>query len=127
MSDEMKKVGAIAWIDLTVGDAEGIRDFYRDVAGWIPQSLSMGDYDDFCMARPGDGTVVAGICHARGGNASIPPQWIVYITVADLDASLAACTARGGKAIGPVRTYGTDKRYSLIQDPAGAVAALIEG
>ena len=124
MSDS--EVGAIGWVDLTVVDATGLRDFYQAVTGWAPQAVSMGEYDDYCMARPGDGEVVAGICHARGRNASIPPQWVVYIGVRDLDASMAACTARGGSVLGPVRTMGADTRYCLIQDPAGAVAGLAE-
>jgi predicted enzyme related to lactoylglutathione lyase len=118
-------IGRIAWTDLTVDDAETVRDFYAAVAGWTFADVDMGEYADFNMLG-GDGTPVAGICHARGGNAGLPPVWMVYITVHDLDESLSACRARGGTVIGEPRAVGDAGRFAIIRDPAGAVAALYE-
>jgi predicted enzyme related to lactoylglutathione lyase len=122
---EKPPVGTIGWVDLTVPDAAPLRDFYQAVAGWTPQAVDMGDYADYGMARE-DGTGVAGICHARGSNAYVPPHWVIYIIVADLDASLSACTSRGGTQLGPVREMGPGQRFCLIRDPAGAVAGLFQ-
>ena len=119
------QVGAISWFDLTVKDAPGVRDFYREVVGWGADALSMGEYDDYCMKEPGSGKTVAGVCHARGPNAKLPPQWIIYITVEDVDKSIERCTALGGKVIDGPRTSG-DNPFCVIQDPAGAVAALVQ-
>jgi uncharacterized protein len=77
------------------------------------------------MAAPATGAPVAGICHARGGNAGVPAQWLVYIPVPDLDASLAACAAGGGTVLVGPKGSGTN-RFAVIQDPAGAVAALTQ-
>ncbi|MFH1843382.1 MAG: VOC family protein, partial [bacterium] len=68
---------------------------------------------------------VAGICHRRGGNAAMPPGWIMYIVVADLDASLAACAACGGRVSAPPRSMGS-ARYAVIADPAGNACALYQ-
>jgi predicted enzyme related to lactoylglutathione lyase len=122
---EPPKAGTIGWADLTIPNAEEVRDFYQEVAGWQPQPLDMGGYSDFVMSAP-DGTAVSGVCHARGGNAEIPPQWLIYITVADLDASLARCTELGGKILAGPKGSGGAARYCVIQDPAGAVAALYQ-
>ena len=73
-----------------------------------------------------DGRSVAGICHARGENASLPPAWLVYIVVADLDESMRRTTARGGKVLVPPKSMGAEARFCVIEDPAGAVAALYE-
>ena len=116
--------GQIGWIDLTVPDAELLRDFYADVTGWAPAPVSMGDYQDYCM-NAADGQSVAGICHARGSNAGLPAVWMVYIVVADLTTALERCQARGGKILGAPRSIG-GSRFCVIQDPAGAVAALYE-
>ena len=35
-------LGKIGWADLTVNDAETVRDFYRDVVGWTVQPVDMG-------------------------------------------------------------------------------------
>jgi predicted enzyme related to lactoylglutathione lyase len=116
-------VGSISWTDLTVENAATIRDFYQAVAGWNSAPISMGDYDDYAMLSPTDGSGVAGICHARGANAELPPQWLIYITVADLDESMARCRENGGAIIAGPKSMGKD-RYCVIRDPAGAVAAL---
>jgi uncharacterized protein len=115
--------GRIAWIDLTVPDAEAIRGFYNAVIGWTASEVDMGGYSDYC-AHPAEGEApVAGICHARGANARLPAQLLVYITVEDLDASAARCVELGGKILDGPRAAGGG-RFCVIRDPAGAVAAL---
>lgn len=118
------EIGSVGWIDLTVEDAPEIRDFYAAVTGWQHSPVSMGDYDDFNMAAPGSGEAKAGICHARGGNAGLPAQWLIYITVEDADASAAQCEELGGSVLSGPKNMGEMGRYCVIQDPAGAVAAL---
>jgi predicted enzyme related to lactoylglutathione lyase len=118
--------GQISWIDLTVPDAAALRDFYQDVTGWTPSPVKMGDYQDFCMHPPGEPQPVAGICHARGENAGLPPVWMMYITVGDLDQSLSRCEERGGKKLRPVQSMGASGRFCVIEDPAGAICALYE-
>ena len=122
MTDSNPGVGAIGWVDLTVDDAELLRDFYGAVAGWRAEAVAMGGYDDFVMA-PAGGEAAAGICHARGSNAGLPAEWLIYIVVADLEASLAECRARGGRVVREPRGTGAS-RFAIIEDPAGAVAAL---
>ena len=124
MSDEIQ-VGKIGWIDMTVDDADGLRDFYTSVVGWETEAVSMGDYSDYSMISPASGEAVSGICHARGSNAELPGGWLVYITVADVDASAAACRANGGVVlVGPKDLAGG--RFCVIRDPAGATAALYQ-
>ena len=117
--------GEIGWIDITVDDAESLRDFYGEVAGWRPENVAMGEYDDFVMTLPGSGKPAAGICHARGSNAKLPAQWLIYITVDNVDASAEACRALGGKVLVGPRAMGGG-RFAVIEDPAGAVAALYQ-
>lgn len=118
--------GSILWTDLTVEDAERVRTFYSAVVGWAFSPVPMGGYSDYSMTTPHDGQAVAGICHARGVNAGLPAQWLVYIAVRDLDASMQQCVQHGGTVIAPARTMGAYGRFCVIRDPAGAVAALIE-
>lgn len=125
MSQTPPKVGTIGWTDLTVPDAVAVQNFYVHVAGWTAAPLSMGEYDDYVMTAPG-GETVGGICHARGRNAGQPPGWMMYITVADLDASLAACTANGGRIVAEPRGAGGTARYAVIADPSGATVALFD-
>ena len=120
----MSDTGKITWTDLTIENAEEVRDFYSNVTGWTSKALSMGDCDDYCM-NDAEGTTVAGICHARGPNANIPPMWLIYINVDDLDASTAKCVELGGEVLEAPRSVG-DGRMAVIRDPAGAVAGLYQ-
>jgi predicted enzyme related to lactoylglutathione lyase len=120
-----KKTGKIMWHDLTVENAVQISDFYQQVTGWEKEGLSMGEYEDFLIKSPGDAEIVAGICHARGVNKDIPAQWLMYITVENLDESLERCKKLGGKVLGNKRKMG-EGYYCLIQDPAGAYVMLSE-
>jgi hypothetical protein len=67
----------------------------------------MGDDRDYCR-NAADGRSAAGICNARGDNAGLSAVWMVNIVVANLEAAILRCQARGGKL------------------PAGAIAALYQ-
>jgi len=45
-------VDSITWRDLTVKNAEAVRDFYSKVVGWKTSSVDMGGYNDFNMNPP---------------------------------------------------------------------------
>lgn len=121
----MTKIGSIGWLDLTVDKAEDVKEFYSKVIGWQSNPVSQGDYNDFTMHSPADNSVQVGICHARGGNADIPPVWMVYFHVENIDDSLAMLAEHGGQQKGEIKNMGAD-RYVLIQDPAGAHCMLYE-
>ena len=121
---DQPKTGSIAWVDLTIPEAQKISEFYVQVAGWTVHPASMGKYDDYTMHGP-SGEAVAGVCHNRGPNADLPPMWLIYIVVENLDSALEQCRKLGGEVLTPVRTA-SGSRYVVIKDPAGACAALWE-
>jgi uncharacterized protein len=124
MSAEKPKPGHITWRDLTVPNADAARDFYAAVAGWTPEPCDMGGYSDYNM-NASDGACVAGVCHARGVNADVPPQWLMYVNVENLDRSVAECTKHGGTIVVQPRGL-MGGRFCVIRDPAGAVCALYQ-
>lgn len=120
---DVSKLGRVEWLDLTVPDAPRIRDFYSAVVGWKTAEVDMGSYADYCMNLP-TGETIAGVCHARGSNAQLPAQWLVYVRVPSVHESAEVCVKKGGKVLdGPRRMAGSD--FCVIQDPAGAVMALM--
>ena len=120
-----KKIGIISWVDLTVEAAEGVKDFYEKVVGWNVDPVDMGGYMDYCMNQKNTNLPMAGVCHKKGTNRDLPSQWLIYITVENLDVSIDQCTKMGGTLLTKVKHIATG-RYVVIQDPAGAVCALIE-
>lgn len=129
MTDDAASAGRIAWLDLTVENADATRDFYRDVVGWsvAPVEMTDGDtaYADYSMLG-GDGAGAAGVCHARGMNQGLPPVWLIYLPVGDLAESLKRVRAHGGQVIKQTATDSAHA-YAVIQDPVGARLALVPG
>ena len=120
-------VGRIAWLDLTVPDALTTRDFYRQVVGWSVQEVAMDDggerYSDYTMLA-GDGRPAAGVCHARGVNADLPPVWMLYIPVGDLAGSLRRVEEEGGSVLKTMQGKDGQPVYAAVRDPVGAYLAL---
>ena len=116
-------VGEIVWHDLTVGKAESTAEFYQAVVGWEKQAVSMGDYHDFNMVCPASKEPTAGVCYAKGENADIPPQWMMYVRVHDVAQSVAKVGELGGRVLKGPTTFSGDTYY-LIQDPNGAVLTI---
>lgn len=126
MTEPVKPVvGTVLWRDLTVPNAPQVRDFYAQVVGWRWRGEDMGGYEDFHMLPPGSEESAAGICHARGENADLPPQWLIYIVVENIERSAAACVELGGQVVAGPRPMGGG-RLCVIRDPAGAVCALYQ-
>jgi len=117
-----ENTGKLLWIDLTVPEAENIRDFYSAVVGWEWEPVAVGDYSDYNIKTP-SGELVAGICHRQGVNANLPPAWINYVIVHSVSESVKACIDNGGKIVDGPRTQNEDI-FVIIQDPAGAYIGL---
>jgi len=120
----LNKQGKMAWMDLTVPNAEQVKDFYQEVVGWEVEEVSMGDYNDYSMMSPIDKKAVTGICHAKGPNADIPASWMPYFIVTDLNASIQSVEKQGGEVLTSIKSMGETDKYVFIKDPAGAMCAL---
>jgi len=126
MADDASEIGEIVWVDLTIPKADELRDFYIAVTGWEANAFKMGDYSDYVVRTPDKKHTVAGICHAQGANAALPPSWLIYIKVRNLEASIAAARGNGGEIVAGPKQLGA-ARFCVLRDPAGAVFAVIEG
>lgn len=117
--------GTVAWFDLTVPEADSIRNFYQAIAGWQAEPVDMGGYQDYAM-RTASGEPVAGICHRQGPNATLPGGWLIYITVPDLDMALERCRQFGGRVLSETRGAASQGLYAVIEDPAGSACGLFQ-
>jgi len=125
MSESKKPTGSIVWTDLTIPNANEVKDFYKKVIGWDTQEFNMGDYNDYVVCNKGTENAVAGICHKKGSNANIPSVWLVYVSVENVAASVAKVVDLGGEVLdGPRIMDGNN--FAVIKDPTGAIMAIIE-
>ena len=122
--ESTSEIGKIEWLDLTVDEASRIRDFYCSVVGWSSSEQEMGSYSDYNINLPGTTKTVAGVCHARGPNANLPAQWLMYVRVADVSNSIEKCKKLGGEVIDGPRRMG-NQSFCVIKDPSRAILGLI--
>jgi predicted enzyme related to lactoylglutathione lyase len=54
-----------------------------------------------------------------------PPNWGCYVTVSDVDATAAKAEELGGKILMPPTDIPNVGRFSVLQDPKGAVISEI--
>lgn len=113
------------WHDLTVTNPDQNLAFYKALFGGEPVPVSMGDYNDYCLTNS-DGETLGGLCHARGGNAGLPPVWLIYFPVPSLDAAMSIAASAGGTVISGPHTAGST-HYAILRDPSGAAFAISEG
>lgn len=122
-----ESTGRIAWLDLTVDNADAMRDFYKEVVGWSVHTVEMKDsdtpYANYRMVGS-DGSDAAGIYYARGSNQGLPPVWLIHLPVGDLAESLQRVREQGGTVIKETATD-ADHAYAVIRDPLGICLALM--
>lgn len=106
--------GHVCWCELLTNDINAAFDFYNQLFGWtIKTDMDMGGGEIYrlvsCPNSPSESD------YGFGGMFKMPsqgmhPAWSYYIAVADLDASLAAVVANGGKVLnGPMDVPGDDR------------------
>jgi len=115
--------GTICWNELEVKNVNEAKRFYAEVLGWTSQDMQ-GGYTVFMN----NGKPVAGMMNIDNidGGEQIPPNWFVYIAVADINEALEKTKANGGiVSKGPfeVPNMGT---MAVIIDAAGAALAIVE-
>lgn len=117
--------GALCWIELMARDAARARAFYTGLLGWETKvSRDFGfEYTEFLAA----GAPVGGLMAMEGPEwEGIPPHWMVYFAVADVEATVAQATAAGGRVCVPPTDVPGVGRFSVLDDPTGATCSVIQ-
>lgn len=118
--------GEFVWYELITPDPDGAKRFYDAVVGWDIEPQPAGEMD--CrMIRRSDGGNAGGVLRlsedmARNGGK---PVWLGYLTVADVDSTIAAMTAEGGQVHMPATDIPGVGRIAMVSDPFGAPFYLI--
>jgi predicted enzyme related to lactoylglutathione lyase len=122
MSD-LYRQGVFSWAELATTDVEGAKRFYTDLLGWTTEPAPVEGMS-YTLAKVG-GEGVAGIMsnHCPGGE--IKPQWGVYISVDDVDATARKAEELGGKVLMPPTDIPNVGRFSALMDPQGVMFSVI--
>ena len=122
MSDSMKTHGLVGWCDLMTDDVDKARDFYTGIFGWSTEvtDMGMGPYTAFMAGDRPVGGVMAKPPEAAGA----PTAWTIYVTVDDVDESVAKVEAAGGTVLHGPFDVPTVGRFAVIRDPTGGVLGI---
>jgi len=122
MSDLFKQ-GAFSWAELATTDVEGAKKFYTSLLGWTTE-LAPVEGMSYTLAKAGDERV-AGIMSTKCQGGEISPQWAVYITVDDVDATASKAVELGGKILMPPTDIPNVGRFAALADPQGVMFSVI--
>ena len=115
--------GAFSWSELITPDPEGAKIFYSKLFGWSTRDREMAN-GKYTTCQVGEQSV-AGIMKTPADAPSMPPAWGCYVTVQDVDATLAQASSLGGRTIMPPTVVQGVGRMAVLQDPQGAVLSII--
>ncbi len=114
--------GRFVWHELLTTAPDAATDFYRKVIGW---SVTTWEHNPSYRLLTMKDAPMAGLMElpeeARAGGA--PPHWLTYVSVPDVDATVARATALGGRVYAPAQEVPTVGRFAVLADPQGAVFA----
>ena len=113
--------GSWIWYELMSPDPEGSKAFYEAVVGW-GMSTGHGGDTDYGFITAQDGTMVGGQLRLTKDmtDHNARPCWLGYVGVDNVDASVAAIEAAGGKCLMPANDVPMAGRIAMLADPGGA-------
>ena len=117
--------GTLTWNDCLSREAERSREFYATVCGWTNDQIGDGGKFDYTTGSV-NGKVVGGIMQMGAELPDeIPSNWMTYFAVDNAVETADKAVSLGANLI--MEPADTQRgRLAVIQDPQGAVFAIIE-
>ncbi len=121
--DAYKTHGAFSWNELMTTDPAAAATFYGKLFGWTAKDMGekMGGYRVVSVGETG----VGGIMAMPKDGPPMPPCWGCYVTVTNVDTTLAQCNALGGQTLVPPMDVPGVGRMAVLKDPQGAVFSIM--
>ena len=116
-------VGKVVWNDLITEDIDATRRFYGELFGWTFENATGPGRDEYLVARSGNVYVAGLVSIAPRADGATLSRWLPYVSVPDVDASVARARAAGGDVAAEARNVNLG-RVAAIVDPDGAVIGL---
>lgn len=115
--------GSICWNELWTSDMPGASRFYSAIFGWGLKLTDMGmPYTEIHNGSE----PIGGMFQMDGPDfEGIPPGWTLYFAVENCDQAADRVVALGGSINTPPTDIPNVGRFAVVNDPQGAVFALI--
>lgn len=118
--------GSVVWNELLTSDADAAKRFYTELFGWKadPQPMPGDPTKTYTLLKIGD-VQIGGLMAQTPDMKGVPSAWATYFGVDDADATFAKATRLGGQTMVPPTNIPGIGRFAWIQDPQGAVFAIL--
>ena len=114
------------WHEILTRDPEGAKEFYAKLLGWTSTGMTLESGQPYTMFSNGEADV-GGIVSMEGPDfEGVPPHWVVYISVDDVDEKARQAEALGGKIFRPPADIPGIGRVAVIADPEGATFCIFK-
>ena len=126
--DGMNPTGdrTFGWCELATNDIERAAKFYDDLLGWTVEDHSDGTGEPYWFIKDGETPVGAMFTTPDTWGEGHRSCWTPSVRVDDLDAVTAKAESMGAHIHQQPTDVGTMVRYSVVQDPEGAVLSLFK-
>lgn len=116
--------GNFVWFDLSTTDLAAAKAFYTELLGW---GTDTGDFGgtEYTMWKIGDRTFGGMMpLQDEARRMGVPPNWLGYVRVEDVDAAARKCGSLGGRVLLPGTDIPNVGRFAVLSDPQGAAIAV---
>jgi predicted enzyme related to lactoylglutathione lyase len=111
--------GTFCWDELHTKDVEAAKKFYSALLGWTGKT---GEGDTQYWHWQNKGKDIGGMMALTMPN--VPPNWLSYIAVTDVDADTKKTKDLGGKVMMEPVDMPKVGKFSVVSDPTGGTFAL---
>jgi uncharacterized protein len=128
MSEKPYVQGEFCWYELGTRDIKTAVQFYTGLMDWQILIHDIGEFGNYYIFQKDGQQVGAGYQMSGPQFEGVPPYWMPFVWVEDVDATASKWTELGGKIIAaPMDIPGNIGRMAFVQDPQGAPLALFLG
>ena len=121
-SKPQPKSGDFCWNELVTSNVPAAKKFYGSLLGWKTKPFDKGMVEYTVIQKGKDGMGGMMKCPRAG----LPAQWIPYVLVADVDATVKKAVKLRGDVCVPPFDVPTVGRIAVLSDPQGAAFEIIK-
>ena len=118
--------GTTCWVELGTTDPDAARSFYQALFGWEPIEVPMPDGSPYTLFQQDDQSVGGVYELSAEMQAGVPPHWMLYTAVEDVDATAERAKAQGGTVVVEPMSVPNVGRMAMMQDREGASFAILQ-
>ncbi|MBV8521107.1 MAG: VOC family protein [Acetobacteraceae bacterium] len=117
--------GSFCWMELATSDQNSAKHYYANLFGWQAADTPMGPDAMYTIFRLDNrDSAACYTLHKGQRDAGVPPHWMIYVAVENVDAMAQKAGSLGGQVMVPPFDVMDLGRMAVITDPTGAFISM---